>query len=229
LLATIWREISMNKFHGKLVAGLASVAFFGLLGSALAQEPGAGAAPAYAPAPAPAPAASDMSGQLGIGVGVGAGGAGSSLISTKDAEINMKYWLSDTLSVMPQLALTLTSASGNSTAWRFAPAALMLYCPWKTTSTRLSVGAGLGLSFGKTAVASPAPAPDTTITIRLPIYAGVEHFFTRWFSMGIAVQDDFLYYTKTGPTHTFGMAIDNTSESTNPPVTAVGFLFFYTD
>jgi len=55
-----------------------------------------------APAPPPAPAASDnMSGQLGIGVGVGAGG--TSLISTRDAEINMKYWLSDTLSLMPQL------------------------------------------------------------------------------------------------------------------------------
>ena len=217
----------MNKFHGKLVAGLATVAFFGLLGSAQAQEPGAGAAPAYAPPPAlvPAPAVSDnMSGQLGIGVGVGSGGAGSSLISTKDAEINMKYWLSDTLAVMPQLALTVGTASGNSTAWRFAPAALVLYCPWRTTSTRLGVGGGLGLSFGKAAVASPAPAPDTTITIRLPIYVGVEHFFTKWFSMGIAVQEDFLNYTKTGPVHSFNLGIDNTTTTQ-----AIGFLFFYTD
>jgi hypothetical protein len=165
-----------------------------------------------------------MSGQLGIGVGVGSGGAGSSLISTKDAEINMKYWLSDTLAVMPQLALTVGTASGNSTAWRFAPAALVLYCPWRTTSTRLGVGGGLGLSFGKAAVASPAPAPDTTITIRLPIYVGVEHFFTKWFSMGIAVQEDFLNYTKTGPVHSFNLGIDNTTTTQ-----AIGFLFFYTD
>jgi hypothetical protein len=162
-----------------------------------------------------------MSGQLGIGVGVQ---SGTSFINTNDGQINMKYWLSDVLSVMPQLALRLSSASGNSTAWTFAPAALMLYCPWKTTSTRLGVGGGLGLSFGKAAVASPAPAPDTTITIRLPIYVGLEHFFTRWFSMGVAVQEDFLNYTKTGPTHSFGMAIDNTATAK-----AVGFLFFYTD
>jgi len=204
---------------------LAAIAFLGLLGSAQAQAPAPAmdtAAQPMMPAPAAAPMGSDnMSGQLGIGVGVG---AGTDLVTTKDTEINMKYWLSDMLSVMPQLALTLASASGSSTAWKIAPAALALYCPWKTTSTRLGVGGGLGLSFGKAAVATGTPAPDTAITIRLPIYAGVEHFFTRWFSMGVAVQEDFLNYTKTGPTHSFNLAIDNTATTQ-----AVGFLFFYTD
>ncbi len=225
----------MNKFHGKLVAGLAAVAFFGALGSAQAQEPGAGAAPAYVPAPAlvPAPAASDnMSGQLGIGVGVGAGG--TSLISTRDAEINMKYWLSDTLSLMPQLALGVFTTSGLSTGYKIDPAALILYCPWKTTSTRLSVGGGLGLDFEKVPTRTPGTPPgapptatipaNATIGITLPIYAGVEHFFTKWFSMGVAVQNDFLAYRKNGTTHSFDFGFDTTATTR-----AVGFLFFYTD
>jgi hypothetical protein len=173
-----------------------------------------------------------MSGQLGIGVGVGAGG--TSLISTRDAEINMKYWLSDTLSLMPQLALGVFTTSGLSTGYKIDPAALILYCPWKTTSTRLSVGGGLGLDFEKVPTRTPGTPPgapptatipaNATIGITLPIYAGVEHFFTKWFSMGVAVQNDFLAYRKNGTTHSFDFGFDTTATTR-----AVGFLFFYTD
>jgi len=215
----------MTKFQGKLVAGLATVAFFGLLGSAQAQDPGLGASPAVAPAPvyatapAPAPMASDnMSGQLGFGAGVS---AGTSFV-VPGAVVYMKYWLSDVLAVQPQFKLRLLTANAGDAQWQFAPAALVLYCPWKTTSTRLSVGAGLGLGFSK--LGTPTPT-DATISITLPIYAGVEHFFTKWFSMGVAVQNDLLAYTKTGPVHTFDITIDNTINTT----TAIGFLYFYTD
>jgi len=222
----------MNKFHGKLVAGLSAVALFGALGSAQAQDQGVAPAPAAAPAWSPAPAAppaaaSDMSGQLGIGVGVG---AGTDLVQTRDAEINMKYWLSDMLSVMPQLALGVFTTKGLSTGYKIAPAALVLYCPWKTTSTRLSVGGGLGLDFEKMPVRTAGTPPtatipaDATIGITLPIYAGVEHFFTKWFSMGVAVQNDFLAYRKNGAYHSFDFGFDTTATTR-----AVGFLFFYTD
>jgi hypothetical protein len=218
----------MNKFHGKLVAGLAAVALFGAMGSAQAQDQGVAPAPAYAPPPAPvlAPAASDnMSGQLGIGVGVGAGV--NELVTTKDAQINMKYWLSDVLSLMPQLALGVLTTKGLSTGYKIAPAALVLYCPWKTTSTRLSVGGGLGLDFEKmpNRTTTPPTIPAyATIGITLPIYVGVEHFFTKWFSMGVAVQNDFLAYRKFGPDHSFDFGFDTTATTR-----AVGFLFFYTD
>jgi hypothetical protein len=167
----------------------------------------------------------DMSGQVGFGAGVS---AGTSLI-VPGAVINIKYWLSDVLAVMPQLQLQLLKAKGFDTSWRFNPSALILYCPWRTTSTRLSVGGGLGLTLEKWGVnpttgAIGNPPSDTTIGIRLPIYAGVEHFFTKWFSMGIAVQNDFLYYRKIGSAYTMAFGID-TLNSTQ----VLGSLFFYTD
>lgn len=226
----------MNKLQGKLVAGLATVAFFGVLGSAQAQP--AGAPPVMDTTPpstpmmaSPAPMASDsMAGQLGFGAGVT---AGTSFI-VPGATLNMKYWLSDVLAVMPTVALKMYKIKDIDTHWAIAPGALVLYCPWKTTSTRLSVGGGLALTFAKwgTAAGPPAlgttptgaPVTDTYIGIALPIYAGVEHFFTKWFSMGIGVQDNFLQYGKQGDGWAMGVSIDNVNS-----ITALGFLFFYTD
>ena len=215
----------MNKLQGKLVAGLAALAFFGLLGSAHAQAPAPAPMETVAPpmmqTPAPAPMSSDnMSGQLGFGAGVT---AGTSFV-VPGATVNMKYWLSDVLAIMPQLSIGLHSANVGNAQSTFAPAALALYCPWKTTSTRLSVGAGLGLRFAKGAPVAPATTADTEIDIRLPVYAGVEHFFTKWFSMGVAVQNDFLAYRKLGSAYTFDITIDNMATTQ-----AIGFLFFYTD
>ena len=229
----------MNKFHGKLVAGLAAVAFFGALGSAQAQEPGAGAAPAYVPAPAlvPAPAASDnMSGQLGFGVGLSAGTS----LAVPGAALITKYWLSDSMAILPQLQLKMYKTKGQDTNWAIAPSAIILYCPWKNTSTRLSVGGGLGLAFEKwgPAAATPAsppdlsvqrpqmptPAPDTYIGITLPIYVGLEHFFAKWFSMGIALQNNFLEYGKQGTPWVMALGIDNANS-----FQALGYLLFYTD
>ena len=228
----------MNKLQGKLVAGLAMVAFFSVLGSAHAQP--AGAPPVTdttAPptpmmaTPTPVPMSSDsMSGQLGFGVAVS---AGANTLIAPGATLNMKYWLSDVLAVMPTVALKMYKIKDVDTNWAIAPGALVLFCPWRTTSTRLSVGGGLNLTLAKWGAAGPpalgtqptgAPPADTWIGINLPIYAGVEHFFTKWFSMGIAVQDNFLQYGKQGDAWAMGVAIDNVNS-----ITALGFLFFYTD
>jgi hypothetical protein len=218
----------MKQHHGKLIAGLACAASFAVAASAYAQAPAptdTTAPPSMMPAPKPM-GPDDMSGQVGFGVGVT---AGSTSLIVPGAAINIKYWLSDTLAVMPQLAFNIYKQKNVDTSWRFNPSVLALHHPWKTTSTRLSVGAGLGLTLQKwnqnpdTGTMS-APPSDTTIGIRIPIYAGVEHFFTKWFSMGIAVQNDFLSYSKTGDAWHMSFGVD-TANSTQ----MCGFLFFYTD
>jgi len=183
-----------------------------------------------------------MSGQLGLGVGVV---AGTSLI-VPGATINMKYWLSDSLSIMPLVQFKMSKTKDVDMSWVIKPGALVLYSPWKTTSTRLNVGGGLGVTFAKWGLAAipgpldPAPDPlappdlahtpvtppgsDMYIAVRLPIYVGVEHFFTKWFSMGIGLEDDFLTYGKQGDAWHLGVSIDNVNS-----VTAVGNLLFYTD
>jgi hypothetical protein len=219
----------MKQHHGKFVAGLAFVACFGVAASAFAQAPAPVTADTTTPPsmlPAPRSMGSDdMSGQVGFGAGVS---AGTSLI-VPGAVVNIKYWLSDTLAIMPQVALKLYKQNDVDTNWQFSPAVLALHHPWKTTSTRLSVGAGLGLTLQKwnqnpTTGVMGAPPSDTAIGIRIPIYAGVEHFFTKWFSMGIGVQNDLISYAKMGDSYAISFGID-TANSTQ----AIGSLFFYTD
>jgi len=48
----------------------------------------------------------------------------------------------------------------------------------------LLIGGGHVLSFDKALRVS-----NMTYAITLPVMAGVEHFFTKWFAMGIAVAD----------------------------------------
>jgi hypothetical protein len=172
------------------------------------------------PAPVAAVSADDMTGQVGFGVGVIAG----TTLVTIDQVAAIKYWLSDTLAIEPELLFGMAKAkrgaATSDTSWRFAPAVLFLHTPWKTTSTRLNVGAGLGLGFAKWNPGGAVPS-DTTVAIRVPIEAGVEHFFTRWFSMGIAVQNDLFSYSKTGDNYDLAFTIDTTH--------FMGSLFFYTD
>jgi hypothetical protein len=235
----------MNKFHWKLVAGLATVAFCGLLGSAHAQPLGAPPAlgstetaappPMMSAPPAAAPATSDMSGQIGLGVGVV---AGTDLIKTNDAVVMMKYWLTDTLSIMPEFQVKIYKTQGIDMNWAINPKGIFLFCPFKTTSTRLSIGGGIGLEFAKwgatpTPAGAPpdlsvqrpqAPGPDTYIGISVPIYIGLEHFFTKWFSMGIALENNFLEFGKQGTPWVFAFGLDNVHS-----LQAVGSLLFYTD
>jgi hypothetical protein len=208
-----------------------ALAVLGLLLSSLpafAQEP-----PAPPPPPPPAEAvppaavtgppvasamtapksADDMTGSLGFGVGVI---PNAQLIGTT-GQVAVKYWMSDMLAIVPALNFTLTKAMGTDAAWVFNPEAVVLFVPFRSTATRFSLGGGLGFGLSK----NPGISSDTTIEVYLPIQAGVEHFFTRWFSMGIAARTRLVDYTKTGTPYTFNMAINTAS--------LLGSVFFYTD
>jgi hypothetical protein len=240
----------MKQHRGKLVAGLAIAASFGFAAAVQAQPVGAPPSapapemtapmaapppPLLPPPPVAAPGSDSMAGQLGLGAGVT---AGTSLI-VPGGTIMLKYWLSDVLALMPQVQIKIVNQSGDiDTSWAIAPNAMFLYSPWKTTSTRLNIGGGLGLMFAKWGAAAAAgsvfpnlnatptssPPDDMFIAIALPVHIGVEHFFTRWFSMGLAVQDNLLTYAKQGDAHQLTVSIDDTRN-----ITGLGFLFFYTD
>jgi hypothetical protein len=157
----------------------------------------------------------DMTGSIGFGVGVL---AGAQTLITPNNSVALKYWLSDVLAVSPGLIFNVNKPNGQTTAWEFNPQAVVLFVPFRSTSTRFSVGGGLGVRFQKLSVPNGAPSPNTQVELIIPIQAGVEHFFTRWFSMGIAAQSALFDYSKDVR---FGMTIDTTSY--------LGQLFFYTD
>jgi hypothetical protein len=153
----------------------------------------------------------DMTGSLGFGVGVGtltspdpnnpngpSRATTTSLISP-GAEIYMRYWFNDSLSIMPSLQFKLFKQKGSDMQWGVAPATQLVYCPWKTASTRFLIGGGIGLSFSKWGAdleASVGPKPDNT-----------------------AVE-----IGKLGDAWALSFSIDNTRN-----MDMVGFLFFYTD
>jgi hypothetical protein len=188
---------------------------------AFAQEsPPPGQAAAAVPPPMQAMTApkgsDDMTGSLGFGVGVHAGM--TTLVSTVDS-VAVRYWLSDILVVQPSFDFDYLKPSnpgmGMGATWHFAPAAQVFFVPFRSTATRLEVGGGLGFLIGHTSPATNAP---TAVNIFVPIHAGVEHFFTRWFSMGIAAETHLIDYQK-----------DVQFESSINTASFVGQLFFYTD
>jgi len=191
-----------------------------LLGSAapaFAQDnppPSGGSVPPPMQAMSAPKGSDDMTGSLGFGVGVV---PGAQTLISPTASVAIKYWLSDTLAVSPSLIFNITKpipAMGSADAsWRFNPQAVILFVPFRSTTTRLSVGAGLGINLRKT------PPADTAIGVTIPLQAGVEHFFARWFSMGIAAQSFLFTYEKNAQVQIF--ALDTTS--------LLGQLFFYTD
>ncbi|MBN2574508.1 MAG: hypothetical protein JXP73_08070 [Deltaproteobacteria bacterium] len=189
-------------------------------------------APAPAPAPAPMPgpemgavmpvapvvappAADDMTGSVGFGVGVSAGT--SSLIIPNTSYVMMKYWLSDALAILPSLSLTMTKIKDVDASWEFAPSVLAMFNLLKGASTRFDAGVGLGLSFGK----DPAVADETAIGIGIPVALNVEHFFTRWFSMGLGAGFHLIDFSKLGDSWTMELEVSN--------INYMGSLFFYTD
>ncbi len=225
----------------------ATTAIASLLGAALpafAQAPAP--APMYAPAPAPmmapAPAAEpaavmpvapvvapraadDMTGSVGFGAGVVGTSSSTSLVALNDASVFLKYWVSDAMSIVPRLSLTMAKArAGGVTgdaAWAFEPSVLANFVLLKGASTRFDAGAGLGLSLAKNQAPATVPSTDTYIGIFVPIQMGVEHFFARWFSMGIATQFSLISYAKQGDSWTLALELSN--------VRYVGNLTFYTD
>jgi hypothetical protein len=182
-------------------------------GAAFAQEspPPLAAVPPPMQAMTAAKGTDDMTGSLGFGVGVA---AGTSLI-VPGTSVALKYWLSDVLAVSPALSFDMTkpSGAGTTTTWHFNPSAIVLFVPFRSTSTRFSVGGGVAIGIGK-----PVAGANTAVNFAIPLQAGVEHFFTRWFSMGIAARSNLIDYQK-----------DVHFESTLDSTLLVGQLFFYTD
>jgi hypothetical protein len=203
--------------------------------------------PMMAPAPAPemmpvmpvapvmAPkAADDMTGSVGLGVGIVAGSTGvdattgnstgNILIAPDTGNLMLKYWMSDAMAIVPRLTLTMAKsnsgvpgAASSATGWVFNPEVLASFVLLKGASTRLTAGAGVGIYLSKNIISNV----NTTIGLNIPIELGVEHFFARWFSMGIAIHDQFIAYNKTGDAYSFGLSVNTLSY--------MGSLFFYTD
>lgn len=164
----------------------------------------------------------DLSGAIGFGVGVT---ANSQLIGTSK-DVGVKAWLSDTVALAPLLTFGYSKQKGMDASWRLRPEVVLLFVPFKSASTRFELGGGLGIDVGKNAPTATTPpatpqSTDTSFAISVPIQAGVEHFFARWFSMGIAARVPLVQFTTVGETNTISFAIDST--------TLLGQLFFYTD
>ena len=66
-----------------------------------------------------------------------------------------------------------------------------------------------------------AASTDTYIGLNIPVVLNVEHFFTRWFSMGLGAQFNFINFYKQGTPWTIALEVSN--------VNYLGSLFFYTD
>ena len=178
--------------------------------------------PVMPAAPVMAPKASDdMTGSVGFGTGVV---AGTSLIIPDTGTLMMKYWMSDAMAIIPRLDLSINKSKGTDAAWKFAPQVLADFTLLKGASTRLSAGLGLGLTLAKNQVAPLFTGGDQTATqieIFVPAQIGVEHFFARWFSMGVAANFKFIDFQKQGTPWNFNLAVNN--------VDYLGSLFFYTD
>jgi hypothetical protein len=180
-------------------------------------------------APMVAPkAADDMSGSVGFGVGVVSGT--NDLLTINEADLSMKYWVNDAMALLPRLDFKLGKAKDADASWKFAPALMAEFGLIKGASTRFNAAVGLGLSFGKEAVTVHdattntdrvvMPA-DTTIALYVPAGLNVEHFFTRWFSMGMGAYFNLVEFNKTGEAWNLGLNVSN--------VKYLGSLYIYTD
>lgn len=226
----------MTRTRISLISATAIASILGAALPAFAQAPAPAYAPAPAMAPAPAPegtavmpaapvlaprASDDMTGSVGLGVGVG---AGTSLVIPDTANLMLKYWMSDALALVPRLSMGLSKTKDVDASWAFSPSILASFVLLKGASTRLSAGVGIGLSLSKDPNADVTANPDaakTLVDIFIPVQLSVEHFFTRWFAMGIAIDERFLDFSKQGTPWTFGVGLDTLSY--------MGSLFFYTD
>jgi hypothetical protein len=239
----------MTRTRIALISTTALATMLGAALPALAQAPVP--APMYAPAPPPAPmmapapmpmpeaapvmpvapmvaaprAADDMTGSVGFRIGVGAsiGGTGTatgtstatSLVTADTTRVAMKYYLSDAMAIMPDLVLKVSKTKDADAVWSFNPSVLAMFNLLKGASTRFDGGVGLGLQIGKT------PPADTSFGLNIPVALNVEHFFTRWFSMGLGTKFDLINFYKPGDSWTMKFEVSN--------VNYWGSLFFYTD
>jgi hypothetical protein len=181
-------------------------------------------------------AADDMSGSVGFGVGVV---SGTDLVKPDTGNLMMKYWVNDAMALVPRLFIGGTKYKDQDMSWAIAPSVLADFTLLKGASTRFSFGVGLGLLFAKNRTDGTATAPATNVEdqpgstpfagdptatrigIYVPTALNVEHFFTRWFSMGVGADFNLLDYQKQGDAWRFSFELSN--------VRYLGSLFFYTD
>lgn len=199
----------------------------GLTPPPIALVPAANTVPTASVAATPNSAVSDgvtgsMKGALGFGVGII---PNAELVGTS-AAVALKAWLTDTLAIAPLFSFAFTDPKGSAASWHLRPELIVLFVPFKNASTRFEIGGGLGFALGKAAPPPMDPngiveAPNVTFDLTLPIQAGVEHFFTPWFSVGIATRTDLVAYTEDGDFHQIAFSLDSTS--------LLGQLFLYTD
>jgi hypothetical protein len=176
-------------------------------------------APAPLPAVAAPRAADDMTGSVGFGVGVS---AGTSLIVPDTTTVAMKYYLNDSLAILPTLSLQIGAVKDGDTSWALAPGALAMFNLLKGASTRFDAGVGLRFAAGKPRDPDTgAVATETLLNLSIPVALNVEHFFTRWFSMGLGASCHLVDFTKYGEAWTLEVDLNN--------VNYMGSLFFYTD
>jgi hypothetical protein len=93
--------------------------------------------------------------------------------------------------------------------------------PPQGASTRLAAGGGVGLAFAKNHDPATADNSNSHLGIFIPVEIGVEHFFTRWFAMGISARFNLLDVWKQGDHYALAIEAGNTEYQ--------GSLFFYTD
>jgi len=190
-------------------------------GDAVAVPVGQASAAPMAATPAPmalAPrVAEDMSGSVGFGLGVI---PGNTLVTT-DKVVSVKIWTSDAMAIVPSLNFNFSKPKEADATWNLDPEVVLLFVPWKTTSTRFELGGGIGFGVGKAAPMVVGASSDTAFDIRIPVQAGVEHFFAHWFSMGIAARMNLFDFYKVGEAQTVSFSVNSTA--------LLGQLFFYTD
>jgi hypothetical protein len=164
---------------------------------------------------------------VGFGVGVS---AGNSLIKPDTANLSMKYWMNDGMALLPKLDFTIGKVKGADATWKIAPSVAIELGLIKGASTRFNAVVGVGISAGKqmgtvhndvTNKDEPVMPKDATISLFVPAGLNVEHFFTRWFSMGMGAYFNLINFNKTGDAWTFDLNLSN--------VNYVGSLFIYTD
>jgi hypothetical protein len=175
-----------------------------------------------------------MTGSVGFGVGIVAGSTGSTtaangtttatgnlLIAPDTGSIFMRYYLSDSMSIVPKLDFSLHKQKDTDATWGFAPEVNALFTLLKGASTRLDAGVGLGFHLAKNQAPANTGSDKTYFDIYVPVTLGVEHFFTRWFAMGIWTSSPVIAFAKQGDPWGMILSVNNTSY--------MGTLTFYTD
>ncbi len=223
-MATLLASATAAAQAGPLAAPVAApppTAEPGVEPPALTTAPAPPPPPVVTATPATRPALEDLTGSIGFGVGVI---PNTELVGTTGA-VALKYWIEDALALSPLFSFAYDKPRGVSAAWHLRPEAVVLFVPFSGRWTRFEVGGGLGFEVGRAAPAStaygPGATPNTTFTLSLPVQAGVEHFFSRWFSLGIAAHADLFSFSKDGDYHEVSFSIDSTS--------LLAQLFIYTD